>query len=165
MADASLTIRRATAADWPALWPIIRAVIAGEDTYSMLPDTPEDEVRTYWMGPGCTTYVAEKAGTLVGTYVIRPNRTGLGDHVANGSYMVAPERAGEGIGFAMGQHSLAEAREAGYQAMQFNAVVATNHRAVALWQRLGFAIVGTVPRAFRHRVHGLVDLHVMHRFL
>jgi ribosomal protein S18 acetylase RimI-like enzyme len=49
--------------------------------------------------------------------------------------------------------------------MQFNAVVSTNVRAVALWQRLGFAIVGTVPRAFRHRELGHVDLHVMHRFL
>jgi ribosomal protein S18 acetylase RimI-like enzyme len=49
--------------------------------------------------------------------------------------------------------------------MQFNAVVSTNHRAIALWQRLGFSIVGTIPKAFRHLELGLVNLHIMHRFL
>jgi GNAT superfamily N-acetyltransferase len=79
--------------------------------------------------------------------------------------MVAPDAVGGGIGAAMGEHSLHEARAAGYRAMQFNAVVRTNTRAVALWQRLGFAIVGTVPGAFRHRDLGFVDLYVMHRAL
>jgi RimJ/RimL family protein N-acetyltransferase len=35
--------------------------------------------------------------------------------------------------------------------MQFNFVVSTNTAAVALWQKLGFAIVGTLPKAFRHQ--------------
>ena len=49
--------------------------------------------------------------------------------------------------------------------MQFNAVVETNEAAVRLWQRLEFEVVGTVPEAFDSRRHGLVGLHVMHRFL
>ena len=49
--------------------------------------------------------------------------------------------------------------------MQFNSVVSTNTGAIALWQRCGFAIVGTVPLAFRHPREGLVDIHVMHRLL
>jgi hypothetical protein len=49
--------------------------------------------------------------------------------------------------------------------MQFNAVVETNAAAVALWQSLGFAVLGTVPQAFDHPEHGYVGLHVMHRFL
>ena len=50
--------------------------------------------------------------------------------------------------------------------MQFNAVVSTNRAAIALWQRCGFAIVGTVPLAFRPpAASGLVDIHVMHRRL
>jgi hypothetical protein len=36
---------------------------------------------------------------------------------------------------------------------------------VALWQKLGFTIVGTIPKAFRHRALGYVDAYVMHRFL
>lgn len=49
--------------------------------------------------------------------------------------------------------------------MQFNHVVSTNSRAVALWQSLGFAIVGTLPGAFNHPVHGYVDSYVMFRTL
>jgi ribosomal protein S18 acetylase RimI-like enzyme len=79
--------------------------------------------------------------------------------------MVHPEKAGRGIGRALCEHSIEEARHAGFLAMQFNAVVSTNEAAVALWRKMGFAVVGTVPKAFRHREHGLVDLLVMHRFL
>jgi ribosomal protein S18 acetylase RimI-like enzyme len=58
---------------------------------------------------------------------------------------------------------LAEATTAGYRAMQFNAVVATNAGAIALWESLGFRILATVPDAFDHPTHGLVGLHIMHR--
>lgn len=49
--------------------------------------------------------------------------------------------------------------------MQFNFVVSTNARAVALWERLGFGIVGRLPGAFRHPHHGFVDALVMYRTL
>ncbi len=49
--------------------------------------------------------------------------------------------------------------------MQFNYVVSTNAPAVELYRKLGFAVVGTLPAAFRHRTLGLVDVYVMHRFL
>jgi len=49
--------------------------------------------------------------------------------------------------------------------MQFNFVVSTNARAVELWRSLGFAIVGTLPGAFRHRQLGYVDAYVMFRSL
>jgi hypothetical protein len=65
----------------------------------------------------------------------------------------------------MGEHCLDEARRLGYRAMQFNFVVSTNEAAVTLWQRLGFAIVGTLPGAFRHRTRGFVDVYVMFRTL
>jgi ribosomal protein S18 acetylase RimI-like enzyme len=79
--------------------------------------------------------------------------------------MVSPAAHGKGVGEAMGQHCLMEARKAGYEAMQFNVVVSTNTGAVALWKKLGFSIVGTLPKAFKHRQLGYVDVHVMHRFL
>jgi ribosomal protein S18 acetylase RimI-like enzyme len=158
-------VRRAADADWPAIWPIFAAVVAGGDTYTYAPDTPEPEARRLWMGPGLATYVAESDGEIVGTYVLRANQPGLGAHVANAGYMVRPGRSGRGIGWAMGEHSLAEARLAGFLAMQFNAVVSTNTRAVALWQRLGFMIVGTIPAGFCHRELGYVDLYVMYRAL
>jgi L-amino acid N-acyltransferase YncA len=102
---------------------------------------------------------------VLGSAQLRPNQPGLGNHIANASFMVAPHAAGRGVGRGLAEHVIAEARTAGYQAMQFNAVVETNTAAVALWRSLGFEVVGTVPGGFRHRVHGQVGLHVMYRRL
>lgn len=163
--NSPLIIRRATPDDWPALWTIVAQVIAGGDTYMLAPETPESEAQAYWMAPNCRTYVATMGDDVVGTYSLRTNFPGLGAHVSNAGYMVRPGLFGHSIGAKMCEHSLAEARNLGYTAMQFNAVVSTNTRAVALWQRMGFNIVGTVPGAFNHRTQGLVDIYIMHRFL
>jgi len=160
-----VTIRRAAEADFESLWSIFREVIASGDTYVFLPDTPREAAYAYWFGPGITSYVAIADGRIVGMYKIVPNQPGLGAHVANASFMVAPSYSGNGAGRQMGVHCLREARQHGFRAMQFNFVVATNAPALALWKSLGFAIVGTLPRAFRHRDLGYVDAHVMYRSL
>jgi ribosomal protein S18 acetylase RimI-like enzyme len=79
--------------------------------------------------------------------------------------MTAPEAYGRGVARAMCAHSLDEARARGFCAMQFNFVIASNARAVKLWQSCGFAIVGTLPQVFAHPRLGLVDAYVMHRAL
>ncbi|WP_383698261.1 GNAT family N-acetyltransferase, partial [Streptomyces sp. NPDC057494] len=71
----------------------------------------------------------------------------------------------QGVGRALVEHSLERARAEGFLAMQFNYVVSTNGPAVALYRKLGFDVVGTLPKAFRHGQLGLVDVFVMHRFL
>ena len=79
--------------------------------------------------------------------------------------MVAHSHKGRGLGYLLGTHSLAEARQAGYRAMQFNAVVSTNTIAVNLWLRLGFVRIGTVPQAFRLPSGEYVDTYIMYRSL
>jgi len=160
-----LSIRPATARDWPRIWPLFATVISTGDTYTVPPEASESEGRAYWMDRALAVYIAEEDGKLVGTYCLRVNFPGLSSHIANAGYMVDPSSAGRGIGSRMCEHSLEEARAKGFEAMQFNAVVSTNHRAVALWKRHGFAIIGTVPRAYKHRTLGPVDLYIMHRFL
>jgi L-amino acid N-acyltransferase YncA len=160
-----LTIREASDEDADAIWDIFRAVVAPGDSYVFEPTTPREEALAYWFSPTTRTYVAESNSQVVGTYILRPNRPGLGSHIANAAFMVSPEARGLGIGYAMGQHCLAEARALGYRAMQFNFVVSTNETAVRLWERLGFRIVGTLPGAFRHLTKGFVDAYVMFRSL
>jgi GNAT superfamily N-acetyltransferase len=109
--------------------------------------------------------VVAEDGTVVGTAKIYANRAGPGSHVASASFMVDPGASGEGVGRALGEDALAWARARGFRTMQFNAVVETNTRAVALWRSLGFEVIGTVPEAFRHPVDGYVGLHVMYRRL
>ena len=143
------------------LEPVIRA---GE-TYAYPRDLSRDAALAAWHPGGGHTFVAELDGRIAGTYLLKPNQGGPGSHVANCGYMVASWARGRGLGEALCRHSLDTARGLGFRAMQFNSVVSTNRTAIAVWQRCGFAIVGTVPQAFDHPVHGLVDIHVMHRRL
>ena len=163
--DRPLTIREATDRDRDAIWKIFEATVAPGDSFVYDPNTPREEAEAYWFAKGTRTYVAEQDGKVVGSYILRPNRPGLGNHVSNAGFMVAPAVRRFGIGLAMGEHALAEARRLGYSAMQFNFVISTNDTAVRLWKRLGFRIVGTLPGAFRHSRKGLVDAYVMFRSL
>ena len=159
-------IRSASRADENAIWSIFHAVVAAGDTYAFDPQTSREEALAYWFHPDTHTYVAESDnGTVVGTYILKPNQPALGSHVANAGFMVSPAARGSGVGRRMGEHCLAEARRLGFRAMQFNFVVSTNEAAVRLWQQLGFQIVGTLPGAFRHTRHGFVDAYVMFKVL
>ena len=153
------------AADAGSIWKIFQAVVTPGDTYSFTADTTERDAVAYFLGPGITSFVAEDTGQVIGMYKLIPNRMGRGSHVANASFMVDPAAQGKGAGRALGEHCLDEARRQGYDAMQFNFVVSTNTAGVNLWKKLGFQIVGTLPRAFRHATLGKVDAYVMHRFL
>ena len=160
-----ISIRKAQESDFDAIWHIFRQVVQQGTTYTYDPEATREQAHSIWMSEHVTTYVACLDDEVVGTYILKPNQPCLGAHVANAGYMVKAGGQGKGIGRAMCEHSLEEARRAGFLAMQFNMVVSTNESAVALWQKLGFAIVGTIPKAFRHREFGLVDAYVMHRFL
>jgi L-amino acid N-acyltransferase YncA len=160
-----LTIRDAQDSDRDAIWEIFRATVAPGDAFVYDPNTQREEAMAYWFADGTRTYVAETDGRILGSYILRANRPGLGNHVANAGFMVDPASRGSGVGRAMGEHALSEARRLGYRAMQFNFVISTNESAVHLWQQLGFKIVGTLPGAFRHARNGFVDAYVMFRLL
>jgi ribosomal protein S18 acetylase RimI-like enzyme len=159
------SIRPAIPEDEDQLWQILEPVIRTGDTYDFPRETGREAALQAWLAPENRCFVAEEDGRLLGTYVLHPNRKGGGSHVANCGYMTASDAHGRGIGQAMCAHSLEVARAAGFRAMQFNFVVASNHRAVALWHRMGFETVGRVPEAFLHPVHGYTDALVMHRRL
>jgi L-amino acid N-acyltransferase YncA len=159
----ALVIREATADDWPAIWRIMRPIVEAGETYTLDPAMSEEDARRYWMlGEGVRTVVAELDGEVAGTANGYANRQGNGSHVASGSFMVHSEKSGQGVGRALGEDLIAWARESGFRAIQFNAVVESNAPAVALWQSLGFEIVGTVPGAFEHPSEGFVGLHIMY---
>lgn len=145
---------------------IFDAHVSSGESYPFAPGTPREECRDYWFNPRVTTFVALRDNErLLGMYRLTPNQVALGAHVANASYMVSPAAQGVGIGMLMGRHSLDEARRQGYLAMQFNYVISTNIAAVVLWKKLGFAIVGTLPKAYRHARLGYVDAYVMYQLL
>jgi ribosomal protein S18 acetylase RimI-like enzyme len=163
--DEDVQVRGARGDDADAIWAILEPVIRAGETYALARTLSREEALRYWMGSDRETFVAERKGRVVGTFYLKANQAGGGSHVANCGYVTAADQAGKGIARAMCLTSLATARVRGFRAMQFNLVVSTNTRAVRLWQSLGFDIVGRLPRAFQHPLHGEVDTFVMYRLL
>jgi len=158
-------IRSATESDRDAIWNIFHEVVAAGDTYAFDPQMSRQDALAYWFSDDPHNYVADADGKTIGTYILKPNQTGPGSHVANAAFMVPSSARGQGVGRSMAEHSLEEARRLGFSAMQFNFVVSTNESAIHLWEQLGFKIVGTLPGAFRHPEKGFVDVYVMFRSL
>lgn len=167
MNTAPLVIRLFEPRDWPQVASILGAIIRSGEFYAFDPTTSDDEIHNLWIVTPQETYVAVDGENdiVLGTYYIKPNWPGLGAHVANAGYAVAESAQGRGIASAMCEHSIARAKGLGFRGMQFNFVVSTNERAVKLWQKFGFEILGTLPGAFRHLKLGYVDVHVMFRHL
>jgi GNAT superfamily N-acetyltransferase len=168
-----MEIRQATDEDWPRIYPFWSTIVEAGETYAYPEGLDSEQARSLWMEPPPSHVVVavdddsadtdSGSGVVVGSAKMGPNRPGRGSHVATASFMVDPSRGSRGVGRALGEYVVAWAREQGYSAIQFNAVVETNERAVRLWRSLGFEVIGTVPEAFQHRLFGRVGLNIMYR--
>ena len=143
-----LQITACSPADLPeavAVWnQVVEAGLAFPQTELLTVETGAE-----FFGQQSFTGVArDSSGELVGLYILHPNNVGRCGHQANASYAVASAARGRRIGEALVRHSLATAAELGYRLLIFNAVVASNTRAIALYERLGFRRIGTVPGGF-----------------
>jgi ribosomal protein S18 acetylase RimI-like enzyme len=160
-----MLIRPAANEDGNAIWTIMEPIIRAGETYCLPRDMDIESAFAYWFSPEREVFVAEDNGGIVGTFCLQANQRGGGAHVANCGYMTAVSATGRGVPRAMCAHSLDRARERGFRAVQFNFVNSTNERAVRLWQKFSFEIVGRLPKAFLHPTLGCVDAYVMYRDL
>ncbi len=160
-----IQIRKAEPSDFDKIWEIIKEVISTGDTYLFDPSSSKEKMLAYWCSADKHSYVAIHDDEIAGTFIMKDNQPDLGSHIANASYMTAVSASGKGVGKAMGEFSLREAKRLGYSAMQFNIVVKSNERAVKLWQKLGFDIIGEIPDAFNHKQNGLTNAYIMYRKL
>lgn len=160
-----MSIREATASDWESIWPFFSEIVSAGETYAYDPALTKEEAQAIWLEIPRKVFVFEQHGAILGTYYLKTNQAGPGSHVCNCGYMVSPQGRGKGIATAMCEHSQKVALELGYKAMQFNSVVSSNEGAVRLWQKLGFEIVGQLPKAFKHSSQGYVDAFVMYKWL
>ena len=148
-----MLIRAATEEDANGIWAVIEPTIRAGETYALPRDMTKDEALAYWMGPDRSTFVAMDDENILGTYYLRPNQAGGGDHIANCGYITASEARGRGVARRMCNHSLEYARSRSFRGMQFNFVVGTNEPAIRLWTSLGFEVVVHPPAAMRTSPH------------
>ncbi len=159
------TARIATNEDEEALWGILEPMVRKGGTYVFSLDKSKESLMGYWMGADKFTFVVERGGELLGTFYLKANQEGLGDHICNAGFVVAPSAEGQGIGRWMGEFAQTEAKNRGFLSMQFNFVIKSNQRAVQLWKSLGFAVIGEIPEAYRHPDLGLVPALIFHKKL
>ena len=160
-----MIIREAKAGDEEALWEVLEPTIRAGESYALPRDWSQEDALAYWLSPGNTTFIVEDGGSILGTYYLKANQLGGGSHVGNCGFVTHPNARGRGLARLMAEHSLTAAKESGFRAMQFNFVLATNTVAIALWEKLGFEIIGRIPEGFEHPTHGLVDALIFHRNL
>lgn len=158
-------IKPISRSDFDSFWPTFSRVIQARETYAFDPDMSLEQAYTLWCELPLKTFVYIENGEVLGSYYIKPNAMGPGSHVCNCGYMVSENARGKGVARKLCEHSQQQAVELGFKAMQFNSVVSTNETAVRLWQKLGFNIVGTLPKAYRHGRLGYVDTYVMYKWL
>ena len=162
-----MVIRSYAAADWPGVWAILEPVFRAGETYAFPREMSERQAHDAWTAAGKQVFVAvdEATGDLLGTYYVKAHFEGAASHICNCGYVVSERARGRGIAARMCEHSQREAIARGFRAMQYNLVVSSNEGAVHLWKKMGFAIVGTIPEAFRHPRLGFVDAYVMYKRL
>jgi len=160
-----MNIREASDNDFDKIWPIFHEIVSAGDTYAYSPDTTKEQALDIWLKSPMKVFVIEENEQILGTYYIKTNQAGPGSHVCNCGYMVSSQARGKGLASSMCKHSQKIAKELGYKAMQFNFVASSNEGAVRLWSKLGFEIVGNLPKAFNHPSKGYVDALVMYKWL
>lgn len=160
-----MKIREATKKDWDGIWQIFSEIVSAGETYAYDPETTKEQAERIWLEAPRKVFVFEEEGEISGSYYLKTNQPGPGNHVCNCGYMVSSAARGRGLATVMCEHSQEIAAELGYQAMQFNFVASSNEGAVRLWDKLGFETVGRLPKAFNHPSFGYVDAFVMYKWL
>jgi ribosomal protein S18 acetylase RimI-like enzyme len=154
-----------TKSDFELFWPVFKDVVSSQETYAFDPFIDFESAYVLWCLSPLKVYVAKENGVILGSYYIKANAAGPSSHISNCGYMVSPESRKKGIARKLCLHSQEIAIALGFTAMQFNSVVSTNVIAINLWKKLGYEVIGTIPKAYQHKLLGLVDSLIMHKQL
>lgn len=158
-------IREMNFQDFTVFWATLLEIVKAQETYAFEPNISFEQAYELWCEIPEKTFVLEENNQILGSYYIKPNGMGPSKHICNCGYMVVPQFRGKGVARRLCEHSQLIAIELGFKAMQFNSVVSTNQIAVLLWQKLGFSIIGTIPKAYLHKKIGYVDSYIMYKQL
>ena len=152
-----MEIRKFEKQDVPALMRIWNEVVDAGQAYPQEEDLTPDNAEEFFASQSFTG-VAVDNGEAVGLYILHPNNGGRCGHIANASYAVRSDMRGKHIGALLVTDCLHRCRELGFRVLQFNAVVADNKPALALYKSLGFVQLGVIPGGFRKKDGSYADI-------
>lgn len=145
-----MKIRQFTPADTDQAASIWNTVVTDGVAFPQTDTLGHDEALRFFESQTYTAVAEDDAtGQILGLYILHPNNVGRCGHICNTSYAVRTDCRGLHIGEQLVRHSLATGARFGFRIMQFNAVVASNHHALHLYERLGFHRLGIIPQGFR----------------
>ncbi len=152
--------------DEEALFAIFQEVV-GVDGYFPNESGTFQEFQNLFFGAASSVFVCKLVATseIVGGFYLKPNFSGRGKHIANAAYMITSSYRGKGLGTRLVDASLKIALQQGYRAMQYNMVLSSNTRAIELYKKLGFSIVGTIPEAICNADGSYQDGYILHKKL
>ena len=78
-----MNIREATAQDFDDIRPIFHEIVSAGETYTYDPQTTKADAFGIWMTQPHKVFVIEEADIILGTYYLKSNQPGPGDHVCN----------------------------------------------------------------------------------
>ena len=139
-------LREETLTDAVAIW---NQVVEDGAAFPQMELLDRESGREFFTQQSFTGVAREKkTGRIVGIYILHPNNVGRCGHICNASYAVKKDFRGHHIGEFLVRHSMAKGRELGFRILQFNAVVKSNARAMALYAKIGFTPLGVIPGGF-----------------
>jgi GNAT superfamily N-acetyltransferase len=128
------------------LWWLFADVVARGDGYPQPAPLTRLVFDETWIRPVTVVIAAVVDDALAGAYYLKPNQPGLGAHIANAGYVVRRDLRGCGIGRLLVADSSRRAPLAGFDAVQFNFVFASNP-ARPMYEQLGWRQIGQIPDA------------------
>ena len=158
-------ISRHKEADIPEMIEVWNEVVSDGQAF------PQEEIltletgRAFFEAQAYCGVARDENGAICGLYILHPNNVGRCGHICNASYAVAKGKRGSGIGRRLVLDSLAIAKAAGFRIIQFNAVVASNKAALALYRELDFRHLGTIEEGFRNKDGEYENIEVFWRKL
>lgn len=165
LAQQGFTLTPCSREDENCLYEIFRDVVDSGTQFPYECNSVQEFYRQFF-APTSHVYVCHSSTKeVIGGFYVRPNFSGRSNHIANAAYMLKSPYRGRGIGTLLINASLEIARDFGFQSMQFNMVLSQNIAAVKLYQKLGFNIIGTIPRAIRNSDGSYQEGYILHRKL
>lgn len=152
-----MEIRKFEKQDIPALMKIWNDVVEEGQAFPQEKTLTVQTAEEFFSSQSFTAAAVDN-GEVVGLYILHPNNVGRCGHIANASYAVRTDIRGRQVGRRLVTHCLEKCRELGFRVLQFNAVVADNAPALALYKSLGFVQLGVIPGGFRKKDGSYADI-------